>query len=60
MYLSRSSRGALRAPIEARDEIHAAEAAEEPAAAAAAGPAAAPAAAAAAALVSELKELDSK
>ena len=41
MYLRRNSRGALRAPVEVRDEIHAAEAAVEAAAASAAAPAAA-------------------
>ena len=54
MYLLRSSRGALRAPVEVRDQRHAAESAAEAAAAAAA------AAPAAAAFESELKEFDPK
>ena len=58
MYLLRSSRGSLRAPVEVRDQIHAVEAAGEAAeaAAAAAAAAAAPAAAAAAAFVFELQD----
>ena len=48
-----ASRGALRAPVEVLDQIHAAAAAAEAAAVAAAAPAAA-------AFVSELKEFDPK
>ena len=51
MYLLWNSRGALRTPVEVRDQIHAAEAAAEAAAVAAAAPAAA-------AFVSALKEFD--